>query len=316
MTTPRVDPPAPRPRRCRASVSLLAFVLVGSLLTGAAIALAGTLVPDGDDSAGALDISSAEASRTEKGRIRYRIETFEGFARSDAPCIQLKAGLHRVGYRICGSGRVTRLSNGAKSGTAVVARPDPSAIVYTIGPAAIGSPSFHKWKAVVLRKRCPQGVCDSVPDNGWVTFARTVTYGQWARVFLSEMHVPRCESNLIVTVAWEVNEGTAAVWNPLATTYSMPGNTTYNSHGVKNYVNQGQGLTATRLTIERGWRVYGYGKIVNKLDRCAAPLETARAINGSSWCAGCTDGKYVTGLIREVKQDYGTYAARLIATSL
>ncbi len=271
---------------------------------------------DGDDAQGAPDIAEAEAGRTETGRIRYRVEAFEGFARSDAPCIQLKAGLRKVGYRICGGGRVTRLSDGSKAGTANVSRPNRRTIVYTIAPAAIGTPSFHRWKAVVLRGACPQGVCDALPNAGWVIFARTVTYHAWANAFLKELRVPRCDENRIATVAWEVNEGTAAVWNPLATTYSMPGATIYNSHGVRNYVNEGQGLNATRLTIERGWSIYGYGDIVRKMEHCAPPLETARAINRSSWCAGCTDGEYVTGLIPEVKHDYATYANRLIATYL
>ena len=129
------------------------------------------------------------------------------------------------------------------------------------------------------------------------------------------MQVPRCPENKIVGVAWEVNEGTAAAWNPLATTYDMPGATKYNSVGVKNYVGLGQGTDASRLTIERGYTIYGYGEIVRRLDRCAPPMKTARAIKQSSWCPGCTGGHYVTGLIRQVKADYGTYADRLIATA-
>ncbi len=228
----------------------------------------------------------------------------------------MQAGLRREEYSICGDGDVVNVAEGAKSGEAKVSKPAPAAVVYGIHPEAIGSPSFHRWKVLISDPACPRGVCDESPDDGWVAHQRWVSYGHWASRFLREMHVPRCPENKIVVVAWEVNEGTAAVWNPLATTYDMPGATKYNSVGVRNYVGFGQGTDASRLTIERGFTIYGYGEIVRRLDRCAPPMKTARAIKRSSWCPGCTGGRYVTGLIRQVKADYGAYADRLISTAL
>jgi len=102
----------------------------------------------------------------------------------------------------------------------------------------------------------------------------------------------------MAAICW-ANEGTAAVWNPLATTYYLPGATKFNSVGVRNYESLGQGLNGTRLTIERGFTAYGYGEIVRRLDRCAPPMKTARAIKRSKWCYGCSGGRYVTGFITE-----------------
>jgi hypothetical protein len=142
---------------------------------------------------------------------------------------------------------------------------------------------------------------------------QTVNYGEWAAAFTKEVGAPDCRNNLIAVVAWEVNEGTDAVFNPLATTYKMPGSTKFNSVGVQNYTSLNQGLEATRLTLERGWTIYGYKRIVTRLENCAPARRTARAIKRSSWCAGCTGGQYVIGLIPEVTADYETYAARFIS---
>ena len=75
-------------------------------------------------------------------------------------------------------------------------------------------------------------------------------------------------------------------------------------------------LQTTRLAYKRGFTIYGYGEIVRRLARCAPPMKTARAIKRSSWCGGCSGGRYVTGLIRTVKRNFEAYAARSIATAL
>jgi peptidoglycan hydrolase CwlO-like protein len=135
------------------------------------------------------------------------------------------------------------------------------------------------------------------------------TYGRWAGVFLQTMGASTCHSNMVVAVAWQVAEFTQADWNPLATTYPMPGSTSYNYAGVRNYVSLTQGLGATRLTIQGGLRSHGYGAIVSGLSACADPMTTARAINASDWCGGCAGGTYVVGMVPEVEANYGTYAA-------
>lgn len=135
------------------------------------------------------------------------------------------------------------------------------------------------------------------------------TYGRWAGYFLRTMGTPTCHSNMVVMVSWQVAEFTQADWNPLATTYPMPGSTIFNYAGVRNYVSLAQGLDATRLTIRDGLRTHGYGAIVSGLSACADPLTTARAINASDWCGGCAGGTYVVGMVPKVEASYATYAA-------
>jgi peptidoglycan hydrolase CwlO-like protein len=136
-----------------------------------------------------------------------------------------------------------------------------------------------------------------------------VSYGTWAGLFLRTMGVSGCHSNMVAMVSWQVAEFTQAAWNPLATTYPMPGSTLFNGSGVRNYVSLGQGLDATRLTIRSGASSYGYGRIVSSLAGCADAMTTARAINASAWCHGCAGGTYVTGMVPKVEADYSTYAA-------
>lgn len=136
-----------------------------------------------------------------------------------------------------------------------------------------------------------------------------VSYGEWARLFLQEMALPTCRPNLVVVVAWQVQEFTQAAWNPLATTHRMPGSTDFNSVGVQNFVSMQQGLQATRETIDNGYDVYRYGAIVRSMATCAEPMATALAVNASAWCYGCGNGSYLIGVVPKVEADYEAYAA-------
>jgi hypothetical protein len=134
-----------------------------------------------------------------------------------------------------------------------------------------------------------------------------VPYGRWAELFLGMFGAPTCRNNLVVVVAWQAAEGTQAAWNPLATTHRMPRSTSFNSVGVQDFVSLEQGLLGTKETIENGWDVYRYGAIVRSLQGCAEPIETALAINASSWCPGCVDGQYVLNVVPRVEADLETY---------
>ena len=79
----------------------------------------------------------------------------------------------------------------------------------------------------------------------------TMTYEQWAALLLRHVGAPVCGNDLISVVAWEVQERTAAAWNPLATTLAMPGASRFNSIGVRNYGSLEQGLDASlQLSVE------------------------------------------------------------------
>lgn len=158
-----------------------------------------------------------------------------------------------------------------------------------------GVPATSKLEPAGSVRGGKQGMEVPIPDT-----LATVTYPQWAALFLQHTGLPVCGNNLVAVVAWEAQENTRAAWNPLATTLPMPGATRFNSHGVRNYTSLEQGLDATARTLAKGWTVYGYGPIVASLQACAHPMLTARAINTSSWCAGCTSGRYVTGIVGAV----------------
>jgi hypothetical protein len=134
----------------------------------------------------------------------------------------------------------------------------------------------------------------------------TISYGEWASAFLTSLGAPVSRNNLVAVVAWEAAEGTLATWNPLATTFTMPGNTTYNSSGVRNYLSKQQGIEASILTLRRP--NHGYDAIVAGLRSSAESMETGRAINRSDWCRGCAGGTYVIGFVPAVQQYYERYA--------
>jgi hypothetical protein len=157
-----------------------------------------------------------------------------------------------------------------------------------------------------LRERlAPQDISDVATA---LQGENNLSYGDWANAFLRVMGAPRCHSNLVVTIAWQAQEGTQAAWNPLATTRRMEGSTDFNSVGVQNYGSLEQGLQATQETIENGWETYGYGAIIRSMNDCAGPLRTARAIAASRWCYGCANGEYVVGLVPAVQDSFETYA--------
>ena len=134
-----------------------------------------------------------------------------------------------------------------------------------------------------------------------------VPFAQWAGLFLSRLGAPACHDNMVLVVAWESIEFTMARFNPLSTTYRMPGATDFNWAGVKNFISLDQGLRATVATLNLPYPTYGYGEIVKDLRACAAPAITAQAINRSRYC-DCRGHYPLVGLIPIVAANYGTYA--------
>lgn len=129
-----------------------------------------------------------------------------------------------------------------------------------------------------------------------------LSYEEWAEALLGRLDAPVSRNNLVALIAWQTAEGTRASWNPLATTYRIPGTTVMNDHGVRNYRSKEEGIEATVRTLAIPGR--GYGAILDALRRDAPPMETARAINASHWCRECTNGMYVIKLIDAVAAYY------------
>jgi len=135
-----------------------------------------------------------------------------------------------------------------------------------------------------------------------------ITYGAWAAKLFATLGDRPSHPNLVVLVAWQAAEGTSASWNPLATTYAMPGATTFNSAGVRNYPSLRVGIRATILTLRAPG--HGYEGILSNLAASADPTTTAEAINASDWCRGCAGGGYVIDLVPIVEQYFARYAGR------
>jgi hypothetical protein len=139
------------------------------------------------------------------------------------------------------------------------------------------------------------------------------TYGAWAHSFLRAVAAPRCTENLILVVSWETQESTAALFNPLATSHEMPGDSVFNGAGVKNYRSFVQGVRAAAATLVTGASSYGYQAVIDALRSCAGADEVAATIRDSAWCRGCTGGSYLVGLVPVVRSSYADHAARLIS---
>ena len=153
-----------------------------------------------------------------------------------------------------------------------------------------------------FRERVPRGhqiLRIAIPSD-----PSAITWPQWGALLLDRLHAPRCANNIIAIVAWTSQEGTSAGWNPLATTYDMPGASSFNSVGVRNYGSLEQGLDATVATLQKGLDAHGYRAIVEDLRLCADPVVTATAINASDWCHGCAGGAYVLGVVPNVIASY------------
>lgn len=71
----------------------------------------------------------------------------------------------------------------------------------------------------------------------------------WAQKVLTLIGGHLNTENLRLMNAWQHAEGGTAKWNPLNTTFDLPGTTDYNSSGVKNYSRPVWGICATAMTI-------------------------------------------------------------------
>jgi hypothetical protein len=83
--------------------------------------------------------------------------------------------------------------------------------------------------------------------------------GGWAQATLvglgapHDPNTPQGRANITFLEAWRKAEGTAARYNPLATTLRSTGSTDFNSVGVQNYATPNDGIAATVATIRSGY---------------------------------------------------------------
>lgn len=105
----------------------------------------------------------------------------------------------------------------------------------------------------------------------------------FATALLSSLGARNTPENLRFINAWVRAEGTKAAYNPLATTQSAPGATSFNSVNVRNYPDFQTGLAATVKTLNNGY----YGPIVSGLrSGKATATQLAQAVASSPWGTG------------------------------
>ena len=120
---------------------------------------------------------------------------------------------------------------------------------------------------------------------GPIPGARGGRYTQvtWAKALLQALNMPVTVQNVAAVTAWEMAEGghwyNVAHYNPLNTTWRMPGATSMNSVGVKAYRSWEQGFQATILTLHNGL----YGDILGALERGDDAQAVADAVAASPW---------------------------------
>jgi hypothetical protein len=79
---------------------------------------------------------------------------------------------------------------------------------------------------------------------------------------------PRAETRRFLH-AWAQAEGGSARWNPLNSTFRIPGSTDYNATGVQNYPRPVWGVCATAMTLTNG----NYPHIVGRIQAGNATAE-------------------------------------------
>lgn len=135
----------------------------------------------------------------------------------------------------------------------------------------------------------------------------SVTRAEWADELLKALGAPRSLANRRAIIAWETAEGTAAKFNPLATTLFMPNSTNFNSVGVKSYARLEDGLNATLKTLE-GSPGHNYHAILHRLRR----NDGARAVLGAVAASDWGTGELALSVLPDVRADLETYGSKPI----
>lgn len=108
------------------------------------------------------------------------------------------------------------------------------------------------------------------------------TWNGWEKSVLGLLQCSVTPENVRFLDEWQEYEGGGAAFNPLNTTWKIPGSTDYNSAGVQNYDSAQQGTLATVKTLKDGY----YPKVLAALES-GKPLEfedrKGLAANISTW---------------------------------
>ena len=127
--------------------------------------------------------------------------------------------------------------------------------------------------------------------NSSVVFPNSDSDIEFYKAILNGINAPITNNNIYYLYAWRQAEGGKASFNPFNTTQKAEGATNYNSVGVKNYISEQQGISATIKTISNG----RYDQIISCLRSDADPKDTAKALIDSPWGTGELIMKVISG---------------------
>ena len=110
----------------------------------------------------------------------------------------------------------------------------------------------------------------------------------WIKAVLSGLGAPATAANVDSMMDWISHEsvfpggnGEGGKWNPLNTTQTESGSTSYNSVGVQNYPDEQTGINATIQTLNNG----NYGDILMML-KSGQGLKSGASAGLSKWSGG------------------------------
>ncbi len=124
----------------------------------------------GDATHGYADIKSVTATTTSTAVI-WRIEAYEDFKNSKAPCVNVNPGAqkHPLGdeFNVCVGGVIHNFQHGGTAGRAKVTRPDGSTIVYRMHRSLFKGAKAISWivNAGVGNRACGIGPCEQAPEG-------------------------------------------------------------------------------------------------------------------------------------------------------
>lgn len=148
----------------------------------------------------------------------------------------------------------------------------------------------------------------------------TVTRADWAKSFCKYAGFPHGDDapghhNLWALVAWMAAEGGSgdnpppqARWNPLNTTWRLPGSTDFNWVGVQNYPTETDGLDATLRTLRQTEPELRFVAIHNHLAAGMPARDTLLCVERSAWGTG----GLAVRILRDVKAHWRSYADKPI----
>jgi cell wall-associated NlpC family hydrolase len=132
--------------------------------------------------------------------------------------------------------------------------------------------------------------------------------GQLAAI-LKGIGAPVTPTSLHEVQAWQQAEGGNASFNPFNTTQPAGGAGSYNSVGVRNYLNPQQGTQATIQTLQNG----RYGSIINDLRSGAPGGRFAADVGASPWG---TSGSLIARVLNTPMSSGGGSAAPTYGSNL